>query len=201
LAASVDYAAVMKKTRATTLAVVVGALLAVGASGPVSAHVIITQSGVTGDWGWLPADDPSSPGARCGYTAPQGDGYAHLRWIRVRPPEIAARNVTGGVDSQKASWQVVVQRKIGAGAWRKVAQSPVQTKTTWDNQSADYTGMKVYFASGQANQQFRAVAFLRWMRNGAVEGSVKARMEHYGVKWTVGTPDYVFADACTGVAD
>lgn len=39
------------------------------------------------------------------------------------------------------------------------------------------------------------------MRNGSVDGLVKARIVYYGVKWTVGTPDYQFTGACTGAAD
>jgi hypothetical protein len=42
---------------------------------------------------------------------------------------------------------------------------------------------------------------IRWFRGGSVVGMVKLRLEHYSVKWTVGTPDYQFVDACDGASD
>jgi hypothetical protein len=188
------------KVRRGMTALALAAMLVLGFALPASAFEIIQTTGMTGDYGWLPADDETTPGAKCGYSEPLSDGFAHLRWIKVRAPKIAARDTSGGRDMQKAGWKVIVQRQIGDGAWTKVASSAFQMKTTYDDQSADYTAIKV-FVSGQANQNFRALAVLRWMRNGTVEGSVKARMEYYSVKWTVGTPDYVFTDSCWGIAD
>jgi len=43
--------------------------------------------------------------------------------------------------------------------------------------------------------------YLRWMRGGSVEGTMKLVTEFYGVKWTVGSPDYVYTDWCDGRAD
>ena len=176
------------------------ALLAVVVSAPASAFMVESESGLRGDWGWSPDDLPESPGGRCGYSAENSSGEAFLRWIRVRPPNVGGRDVTAGVDSQKVSWQVIVQRRILDGAWQKVAASGRQTRTAWDNQTADFDPIKVY-VNGQWDQTFRAIVRLRWMRNGSVEGSVKLVTEYYGVKWTVGAPDYVFADACWGAAD
>ena len=191
----------MKTTRTVSLSLVLGALLAITMSAPASAFLIASESGLRGDWGWSPADERESPGGRCGYSAEDSGGNAFLRWIRVRPPQIGARSTTAGQDSQKASWQVVVQRKIGDGLWRKVAESARQTRTTWDDHSAVYDPIKVY-VNGQENQVFRALVFLRWLRNGSVEGSVKLVTEYYGVKWTVGTPDYVFDQGfCDGASD
>ena len=33
------------------------------------------------------------------------------------------------------------------------------------------------------------------------EGWVKASITYYGVKWTVGSSDYVFQNSCAGSAD
>jgi len=175
----------------------IGTVLAVT---PASAFLIASESGLRGDHGWSPPDEAATPAGRCGYSAENSVGQAFLRWIKLRPPSIAARDVTGARDSQKASWQVVIERKIGTGPWRKVAASGRQTRTTWDDQSADYDPIKVY-VNGQANQVFRAVVFLRWMRGGSIEGSMKLVTEFYGVKWTVGSPDYVYADWCDGRSD
>jgi hypothetical protein len=60
--------------------------------------------------------------------------------------------------------------------------------------------MKVPF-TGNGKNVYRAIAKLQWIRNGNVTGTVKLRMEFYSVKWTVGTPDFVFEDYCTGPAD
>jgi hypothetical protein len=190
----------MNRRRPAAFAVLLGMLLAIAISAPASAFLIAAESGQRGDWGWNPSDDSDTPGGRCGYSAENASGDAFLRWIRIRPPLILARDTTAAQNSQKASWQVVVQRKIGDGQWRKVAESGRQTRTTWDDHSGDFDPIKVY-VNGQANQTFRGIVFLRWLRNGAVEGSVKLVTEYYGVKWTVGTPDYVFEFACDGASD
>jgi hypothetical protein len=57
------------------------------------------------------------------------------------------------------------------------------------------------YVNGADNQEFRAMAVLRWMRNGSVNGLLKANIYYYGVKWTVGDPSYQFEDTCWGVAD
>jgi len=196
----------MTHNRLATLRGTLGIAIAVALLGtvlavtPASAFLIASESGLTGDHGWSPPDEEPTPAGRCGYSAENSNGFAFLRWIKLRAPNIAARDVTGARDSQKASWQVVVQRKIGTGPWRKVAASSRQTRTTWDDQSADYDPIKVS-VNGQANQVFRAIVYLRWMRGGSVEGTMKLVTEFYGVKWTVGSPDYVYTDWCDGRAD
>ncbi|MEP7361425.1 MAG: hypothetical protein ABI744_07590, partial [Chloroflexota bacterium] len=60
--------------------------------------------------------------------------------------------------------------------------------------------IKVYLKAN-TSQLLRAVIYLKWLRNGSTEGWSKARMEFYGVKWTVGASDYVYQDACDGMAD
>lgn len=55
--------------------------------------------------------------------------------------------------------------------------------------------------NGAADQGFRAMAVLRWMRNGSVNGLLKANIYFYSAKWTVGDPGYQFEDTCWGVAD
>lgn len=57
------------------------------------------------------------------------------------------------------------------------------------------------YVDGASGQLFRTIGIINWLRNGISEAFVKLRLEYYGVRWTVGSPDYVFSDACTGVAD
>ena len=169
-------------------------------AGPASAMVIIDSHGQTGDWGFLPSDDSSSPAGKCGYSDRLADTYAHLRWIKVRGPEVAARDITGGRDHQMVSWQVKIQRQAPGGAWKTIKSSPVHSATAYDDQSPDFSPIKVS-VDGKTYQLWRAVIIVKWWRNGSVEGWVKARIEFYSVKWTVGDPAYVFTDGCTGIAD
>ena len=78
--------------------------------------------------------------------------------------------------------------------------SVAQTRTTTDAKSAKFTSLTVN-VSGKAGQLYRAIVTLTWLYQGNADGIAKARMEYYGVKWTVGSPDFVYHDACDGAAD
>ena len=188
----------MKRTRLTTIAALLSLMSLLVAAGPASAE-IIDSHGMTGDWGYLPADDESSPAGKCGYSDRLADSYAHLRWIKVRAPRVAARDITGGQDHQQVSWQVIVQRSSASG-WTTVKKSSAHSFTAYDDSSSAHSPIKVKFKA-TTDQSWRALILIKWLRNGSAEGWVKARIEFYGVKWTVGTPDYVFTDSCTGRAD
>ncbi|MDL2336105.1 MAG: hypothetical protein QFC55_08755, partial [Chloroflexota bacterium] len=183
----------MKRTRLALVPVLLGLLALLAVAGPAAAQEIIATHGQTGDWGYSPADDDSSPGAKCGYSAPMPDGWAHLRWIKVRGPIVVARDTTGGRDHQTVSWQVKIQRQATGGAWQTMASSSVHSATSYDDTGFHFTPVKVN-VSGNTDQLWRAVILLKWLRNGGVEGWTKARIEFYGVKWTVGAPDYFFTD-------
>lgn len=190
----------MRLNRSAVVAATLGVVLLLGVAAPASAFQVISSSGPYGDFGWLPADDVTSPAAKCGYSGVLADNFAHLRWVKVRGPKAAARDVTAGRDQQTLSWQLTIQRQRNGGLWKTVKSSAPQFRTGWDDKSAAFDPMKVY-VNGSADQLWRALVVIKWWRNGAVEAWVKVRVEFYGVKWTVGTPDYVFTDACTGVAD
>jgi hypothetical protein len=173
------------------------ALLAM--AGPATAQVVVASHGMTADWGFDPSDDPSHPGAKCGYSAPHGDGFAYLRWIKVRAPIVAARDVTSGDDQQQVSWQVIIQRSSASG-WKTIKKSNVHQFTAYEFVPTTQSPIKVYFKATN-DQNWRALIKIRWLRHGSTEGWVKARMEYYGVKWTVGDPAFVFTDSCAGRAD
>ncbi len=105
----------MNRTRLAALVALTTVLSLLTMAAPVSAQVVVDSHGMTGDWGYLPADDSSSPGAKCGYSAEHNDGFAYLRWIKVRAPRVTARDVTAGQDQQKVSWQVIIQRSSASG--------------------------------------------------------------------------------------
>jgi len=177
-----------------------GVVLALMFNTTAQASELLLLTGDTGDFGTH--DSNADPGAKCGYSAADNQGFAYLRWIKVFPVFAGARDINGGVqDHQKVSWRVLIQRSgAPGGPWKTVARSTAQTRTAYDDVSAVYSPMKVY-VSGKAGKYYRALSTLMWLRGGSVEGKAKLRMEYYSVKWTVGTPDYVFMDSCTGQAD
>jgi len=192
----------MKRSRLATLAAAISVIAVLAFAAPVSAWDPLKISGDYGDFGSQPEhqDAVEYPGAKCGYSAADGTGTAYLRWIKVYHFLAAARDLTPNRDSQMVSSQVAIQRQTSSG-WKTVAKSAIQKLTAYDDQSAKFTDPKVYVHGTSASQHFRAVLTLKWWRNGAVEGTVKARIEFYSVKWTVGSPTYVYSDACDGAAD
>ncbi len=85
------------------------------------------------------------------------------------------------------------------GAWTTWA-SVSQTRTGSETKSARFSALTVN-TNGKANETYRAIVTLTWMCNGHADGRVKASMDYYSVKWTVGIPTYVFYGNCTGTAD
>lgn len=180
-------------------AALIGVVMAMGLSLPVSAAVIVTDTGTHGDFHIF--DSAGFPGATCGYGAPNSSGVAYFKWMKVAGPSVQAANVTGGVDHQTVSFQFKLQREIGMGSWKTVASSARQSKTAYDNSWTEFAPLKVYW-NGAANQYFRAITIIRWTRNGSVDGLVNAQIQYYEAKWTVGSPGYVFPDAaCWGSSD
>jgi hypothetical protein len=193
----------MKRTRLSAIAAVLSLAALLAMAGPASAWVVVKQSGMTGDYGSQIShtDQDTSPGARCGYSAPDSGGWAYLRWIKVYHYLVAARDITADRDSQIVSFQALVQRQTNGGTWKTVARSAVQKMTSHDDQGPTFNDPKLMVHGTSANQHFRALVILKWWRNGGVEGSIKIRLQYYGVKWTVGNSDYVWTNACDGAAD
>jgi hypothetical protein len=189
----------VKNTRLAAIAAFVSLVSLLSMAGPAAAQQVISSHGQTGDWGYLPADDPSSPGAKCGYSAAHDDGFAYLRWVKVRAPRIAARDITSGQDQQQVSWQAVIQRSSTTG-WKTIKKSAVHTFTANDQTSSPHSAIKVYVTANN-DQNWRAVVLIKWLRNGSTEGWVKASITYYGVKWTVGDPAFVYTNSCDGRAD
>ncbi len=192
----------MMRLRGAALALCLGATLAVLLGSTASAFAVLQTSGNHGEWGTASstADDELSPGARCGYSAPDGSGVAHLAWIKVYSFKALAFDRTNATDHQPVTFTATVQRSGNNGVTWKNVGSVSQTRTAYDNKSAKFDALKV-MTSGKAGKIYRAVVSLKWQRNGHTDGLAKARMEYYGVKWTVGASDFVYKDACDGAAD
>jgi Tfp pilus assembly protein PilX len=192
----------MKRIRTLTLAFSAALLLAAAVGSPASAFSMIQLTGHYGEFGTKSntADDSSRPGAKCGYSAPDQNGVAHLVWVKVFPWLALAYDRTSANDHQQIKFQVTLQRSKNGGATWKSVGSASQTRTGSDMQSASFGSLTVK-ASGKPNQLFRAIVTLTWLHNGQADGLARARMEYYGVKWTVGDPAYVFTDACDGASD
>ena len=193
----------MRMTRVATIAVLMSVTALLAMAGPAAAFQIVKQSGPHGDFGSQVShsDSSSSPGARCGYSAADQNGNAFLRWIKVYHFLAGARDITSGRDSQQISFQAFVQRQVNGGAWKTVGKSAVQKATGYDDQSASFSDAKIYVHGTSGSQSFRALLTLKWWRNGAVEGSVKVRLQYYSVKWTVGDPNFVYTGSCLGESD
>lgn len=189
----------MKRTRLATIAALLSLLSLLVAAGPASAQEVIASDGMTADWGYEPSDDPGHPAGKCGYSAANNEGFAFLRWIKVRAPLVAARDVSPGDDQQKVSWQVIVQRSTATG-WKTIKKSTARTFTAYEFVPVNHDPIKVSFTATN-DQSWRALIKINWLRNGSVEGWVKASITYYGVKWTVGDPAFVFTNSCAGRAD
>jgi len=187
----------VRSIRSFLVAATLSSAILVGLAAPAAAVKIVATYGSFGDYGFTPADAASTPAGKCGYSGVLADNYAHLRWIRVRPPSAVSQP---GRDQQRVSWQVVVQRERNTGGWKTVAKSGNQYRTAYSGVSADFDPIKVYY-KGSLGQKLRALAVIKWWRKGEVQAWVKMWIEYYGVKWTVGTPDFVYNDSCDGAAD
>jgi hypothetical protein len=185
--------------RTTVFAALMSMVVLMAMAGPASAQQVISSSGKTGDWGYLPSDDQSHPAAICGYSAPHMDGFAYMRWLKVRVPRIAARDISGGTDTQQVSWQALIQRSSASG-WKTIKKSSVHTFIANDQSSTNHSPVKVAVNS-TTDQNWRAVVLIKWLRGGGTEGWVKTSIDNYGVKWTVGDPSFVFTNSCDGKAD
>src|SRR5215510_2442213 len=108
----------MRHKTSLLLCLLLSLVLVLAMGGPVSAFQLLLLDGNYGDFGFLPGDSPDTPGARCGYTGRLADSYAHLAWIKVRPPQAIAVDSTPNRDHQTVGWQITIQRQVNGGKWK-----------------------------------------------------------------------------------
>lgn len=178
-------------------------VLAMGLSlaAPAAAYEIVYDDGPRGDF--MLVDTADMPGGRCGYSAENSAGIARFRWLRVKAPDVyAADRNADQRDSRIVGWSFRIQRLQPGGSWTKVAASSEQRARAYEDAAANLDPKKVYFHGTNDGSQYRALVTIKWYKpNGSVEAKVKLLVSHYGVKWTVGTPDYVYSGACAAAAD
>jgi hypothetical protein len=192
----------MKRFKGLGIAISTALVLTLAFASAASAMTVIKLIGNYGDWGTSPlsSDGPETPGAKCGYSAANSSGTAHLLWLKVFPFKVAAFDRTAGVDQQNVTFMATVQHSSDNGTTWKNGSSVSETRTAWDNKSARFDTLKVP-TIGKPGQVYRAIVTLKWVRNGQTDGLAKVSMDYYSVKWTVGDPAFVFPGFCTGVAD
>jgi hypothetical protein len=186
-----------RRSRVATAALV-ALVMAVGLTLPASAWVALKDQGTRGNF--VLDDSGAHPGAKCGYAPADEHATAYFRWMKVFAPKMWARSTSGGRDHQQVSWKFQLQKSVNSGPWQNIRTSATQTRTAYDDTPAAFTALKVYY-NGNFADKLRAIVTMKWLRNGSAEGLVKLRLEYYSVKWDVGSPAYVYTDACDGAAD
>ena len=156
----------MNRTRLGSVIALLSLTSLLIAAAPVSAHEIIDSHGMTADWGFSPDDSSEHPVGKCGYSAANNEGFAFLRWIKVRAPLVAARNVSGGDDEQKVSWLVIIQRSTASG-WKTIKKSTARSFTAYEYVPVQHDPIKVSFMATN-DQNWRALIKINWHRNGSI---------------------------------
>ena len=167
-------------------------------TGAAAGYQVVSDTGDIG--AYVVLDSGDDEGAKCGYGPEDGGGVADFKWMKVFAPQVWARDVSGVRDNQTVSWRVNLFRSIDEGPWQSIRTSAWQSKNAFDDQPAAFAPIKVYY-TGSANERLQAQLTIRWHRNGTVEGKLKLLIDLYQVKWTVGTPDFIWVGACAGSAD
>jgi len=168
-------------------------ILALAFAGVAQAEIVYSQTGNYGPVHFF--DDSGFPGGKCGYSAPI-QSITYLRWMQLLGPSVKAVDSTGGVDSQKVTWQFKLLSEVGMQPWKTIATSS-RTLTARDNQWTQFDPLKIYW-KGQNLKSYRAVSVVKWYRNGNIDGVVKAEIEYYGVKSSAVSSSYVANGACPG---
>ncbi|MFN8558960.1 MAG: hypothetical protein U0531_17020 [Dehalococcoidia bacterium] len=179
----------------TAVFAVTGALLfGSGPAQPADAATLIGSSGAVGRY--VITDTVDHPGAGCIYDAFSTAIYPNgriLDTIRVRSPQIYARDRTSGVDSQVVTYVATVVRIAPNGTRSNVATGPVHQATATDSTPAalPFTTFDLTpFGSGT----YAVVLNLAWRSptNAAVvEGSAAFTLDLYSLaldRGAQGTP-------------
>lgn len=136
-------------------------------------------------------DTNVTTGARCNYAT--GDGREGAATVRVRPPDVFARNRTGGIDSQIVGWKVNVQQSENFTDWYTDYNSPTSRAQATDASHASFVGKTV---NVPFNLFVRIRVVMYWYRPGAPtvqEGRAIHAVDHY-IRYLDGT----FEDKVTG---
>lgn len=130
-----------------------------GSSGLVGAHQL--------------RDSQAAPGLRCGYVLA---GAPVLDTMTVKAPRVWARDTTTARDTQKVSWQIVVQTWDINGFWDTVALHGPWAAVARDDAPAPFTAKTVEPPLG-AGGTYRVLVRLRWLGPSGVVGSSRHRVD------------------------
>ena len=100
--------------------------------------------------------------------------------MRVRPPVVFARDLTGGVDHQKTGWHFTVQRNTFTDAvWSPIVVSSTQKASASDGAAAQFSAMTVKVPLPTQPARYRVQVKMFWYRNGATEGTATHTVDFY----------------------
>lgn len=168
---------------ASAVAFVVVAL----AAAPALADTEAGHTGLTGTHSLR--DTADKPGATCTYK-PKGvtDVPFSLASVRVRPPIVFARDVTGGVDQQRTGWRFSLERKLfSESTWTEVFRSATQKAQASDASAAAFSAMSGKPPLPTQLAAYRVVVKMFWYRNGATEGTATHIVDFYFWKIPTGS--------------
>jgi hypothetical protein len=174
--------------RACTAAAFVGLALVVVAPGVVSADTLVSRYARHGSNSLNDTSD--APGATCTYQ--QGFGN-DLRSIKVRPPNVYARNRSSGVDNQNVAWRVLIQRQDPTpnGGWVTVYRSDPISGTATDATPAAFSEQTIpYEVTNDDPAAYRALVKMIWYRfeGSGRMGTVTRRVDFYRWEDNMGAP-------------
>jgi hypothetical protein len=174
------------------------ASLTIGAT-PASADTEISRTGNIGAFHVYDGEEGSN-GAYCSYNSNKGN---RLRGIGTRAPDMWARDVTPGEDTQAVAWRVIIKRqKPGAMALTTYYRSKTQRDTATDTTPAPFThegygvGQPGFDFSkfwtprepGEGSRYWIFVRMFWYGSDGRLEGTATHRLDEY--MWVLYPPGY-----------
>jgi hypothetical protein len=172
--------------------------LTLGAS-PVAADTEISRTGEIGAFHVYDGEEGSN-GAYCSYNSDKGN---RLRGIGTRAPDMWARDVTPGEDTQGVAWRVIIKRqKPGATALTTFYRSKTQRDTATDVTPAafthegygvgqpgfDFSRLSVPREPGAGSHYWIYVRMFWYGAGGRLEGTATHRLDEY--MWLLYPPGY-----------
>ena len=143
------------------------ALLVLASSGRATADTQLSTRGLTGPHALR--DGSGAPGATCTYAG------GHLDTIKVRPPRVRARDVSGTRDHQSVRWAIRIDYWDVNLFWSTAEAFPPSTATAWDDQPAAFSAKTIDAPTGFGGE-YRVVVVMTWLRGGLVEGRSSHRV-------------------------
>jgi hypothetical protein len=169
----------MNFRKLSRLLTILGAIVVtLGAAGFATADTPIGHNGKVGMHSLI--DTAAHPGARCFYVDGAGGGDQDIDYIRIRPPQVFARDVTDGRDEQLVAWRAVIQRREqGSSNWVVDSISGLHDAPAWDDTPASFSPIELNVAS-HFGSKLRVRVRMFWYKNGGMPvGSATNEVDWY----------------------